>query len=371
MMWNRRALLGAAALAAGSAGFPARARSAAQTWPAAGPDLTGTPAAPVVIPAPDEPVGLLSDTVISLWPEGRVPGADGVTARRLVLERGSPAAHDRAVLHVSRPILEVFRPERPNGTAVIVAPGGGYVRLALDKEGAGAARRLTAAGVTVFVLHYRLPGDGWAAGYDAPVQDIQRAVRLVRAQASSRDVDPGRIGVMGFSAGGHLAAAALTRFDDALYAPVDEADALSARPDFACLVYALMSVGSGPGQYPGPDAEARQPLDQRVRPGLAPTFLVHAADDRTVPVAHSLTMFAALRAAEVPAELHVYQEGGHGFGFILPADRPASHWPEAFEAWVRRSGFSGRPDEGRTADLGPRPQHVKSRRWTTVDNRLR
>jgi len=339
MLWNRRALLAAAALA--GAGLPARAQTAAQTWPMAGPDLTGTPAAPVVIPAPDEPVGLLSDTVIRLWPEGGVPGADGVTARRLVLERGSPAAHDRAVLHVSQPILEVFRPERPNGAAVIVAPGGGYVRLALDKEGSGAARRLIASGVTAFVLNYRLPGDGWAAGYDAPVQDIQRAVRLVRAGAATWGIYPGRIGVMGFSAGGHLAAAALTRFDDALYPPIDAADALSARPDFACLVYALMSIGSGPDQYPGPVAEARQPLNERVRPGLAPTFLVHAADDRTVPVAHSLALFAALRAAEVPAELHVYQEGGHGFGFALPADRPASRWPDAFETWARRSGLLG------------------------------
>ena len=339
MLWNRRALLGAATLAAGSAGLPVRARTGTQTWPAAGPGLTGTPAGPVIIPAPDEPAGLLSETVIPLWPERRIPGSDGVAARRLVLERGSPAAHDRAVLHVSRPILEVFRAERPNGAAVIVAPGGGYARLALDKEGAGAARCLNAAGVTAFVLNYRLPGDGWAAGYDAPVQDIQRALRLVRAGATIWGVDPFRIGVMGFSAGGHLAAAALTRFDDALYAPVDAADATSARPDFACLVYPLMSVGSGPGQYPGPDAEARQPLDQRVRPGLAPTFLVHAADDRTVPVSHSLAMFAALRAAEVPAELHVYQEGGHGFGFGLAPQWPASHWPNAFETWARRSGF--------------------------------
>ena len=335
----RRSLIAAAV--AGAA-FPARTLARVpQTWPRAGPDLSGSPAAPVVIPAPKEPTGLLSRTVIPLWPDRRVPGGRGVTARRLVLERGSPAAHDRAVMHVSQPILEVFRPEFPNGAAVVVAPGGGYARLALDKEGAGAARRLAASGVTVFVLNYRLPGDGWAAGYDAPLQDIQRALRRVRADASNQGVDPGRIGVMGFSAGGHLAAAVLTRFDDPLYVPIDAADAMSARPDFACLVYALMSVGSGPDQYPSPDTEARQPLPQRVRPGMAPTFLVHAADDRTVPVANSLALFAALTAAGVPAELHVYQEGGHGFGFGLSADRPASHWPQAFEAWARRSGFYG------------------------------
>jgi acetyl esterase/lipase len=120
---------------------------------------------------------------------------------------------------------------------------------------------------------------------------------------------------------------------------VDAVDQTSARPDLVCLGYALMSVGSGAGQFPGPDAEARQSLTERVKAGLAPTFLVHAADDRTVPVANSLNMFQALKAADVPCEMHIYQEGGHGFGFSLPGDRPASHWPDAFEAWARRSGF--------------------------------
>jgi len=347
-MWNRRAILGAAAVA-GTTGLshPVQAlpsQATAQTWPDAGPDLTGTPAAPVVIPAPPEPIGLLSDAVIRVWPEGRVPGSRGVTARRLVLERGSPDAHDRAVMHVTQPILEVFRPAHPNGAAVVILPGGGYVRLAVDKEGAGAARRMIQSGVTAFVLNYRLPGDGWAAGYDAPLQDVQRAVRLVRSRKDEFGLDPARIGVMGFSAGGHLAGASLTRYDDPVYAPLDDVDTVSARPDFACLAYAVMSVGSRAGQFPGPDTEARQPLSERVRPGMAPTFLVHAADDRTVPVANSLSMFAALEAAEVPAEMHIYQEGGHGFGFSLPGDMPASHWPDAFEAWARRVGMSARPD---------------------------
>ncbi|CAN5419472.1 alpha/beta hydrolase [soil metagenome] len=344
-LWNRRILLGAAA--ATSVGVVSAARAQAgstpppQSWPAAGPDLSGSPSAPVVIPAPPEPRGLLSDAGFPLWPEGKVPGGAGVAVERLVLERGSPAGHDRAIMHVTQPIIEIFRPANPNGAAVIVAPGGGYVRLAIDKEGAGAARRLNQCGVTAFVLNYRLPGDGWAAEYDAPLQDIQRAIRVVRARAADWSLDVRRIGVMGFSAGGHLAAAALTRHGDVVYDAVDAADAISARPDFGCLGYAVMSVGSGPGQYPGPDTEARQPLDARVRPGMAPTFIVHAADDRTVPVANSLAMFSALKAAGVPVEMHIYQEGGHGFGFNLPEDRPASQWPEAFEAWARRSGFLG------------------------------
>jgi acetyl esterase/lipase len=330
---NRRRLLAAAAVLAGGEAFA----QTAQPWPRAGPDLTGTPAAPVVIPAPPEPIGLLSRDAIELWPQGRVPGAAGVNVERLVLERGSPAAHDRAVMHVTRPILEICRPERPNGAAIVLTPGGAYVRLAIDKEGAGGARRFSQAGVTAFVLNYRLPGDGWAAGYDAPLQDAQRAMRLVRSRAAEWSLDPARIGIMGFSAGGHLAASLLTRFDETLYAPVDAHDAVPARPDIAMLCYALMNVRS----LRGHDNAPAQPVNERVRAGLAPTFIVHAADDTTVPVADSLAVYQSLSAARVPVEMHLYQEGGHGFGFSLAADRPAARWPDAFEAWARRRGFFG------------------------------
>jgi acetyl esterase/lipase len=334
---NRRTLIGAAAL---GGGLVAAGSTLGQTASRpADASLTGTPQAPVVIPAPAEPEGLLSREVIELWPTGRVPGSAGVTATRQVLERGSPAAHDRAVMHVSRPILEVFRPERPNGAAMVILPGGGYVRLAVDKEGAGGARRFAQAGVTCFVLNYRLPADGWAAGYDAALQDVQRAMRLVRANAATWGLDEKRIGVMGFSAGGHLAAASLTRYDATVYDPVDAADALSARPDVVMLGYAVMAVTARPASAVTVSAETARPLNERVREGLAPTFIVHAADDRTVPVTNSLTLFQALKTANVPAEMHIYQEGGHGFGFSLPADRPASRWPDAFEAWLRRSAF--------------------------------
>ncbi len=300
---------------------------------------TAAPKAPLFVDAPPEPAGLLSQEVVELWPVGRVPGAAGVTATRQVQERGSADAHDRGVTGVTRPMLEVVRPGTPNGAAMVILPGGGYARLAIDKEGAGGARRLARAGITCFVLTYRLPADGWAAGYDAALQDVQRAVRLVRANAATWGVDPRRIGVMGFSAGGHLAAASLTRYDAEVYEAVDEADRESARPDVVMLGYAFNVVAPRPGGTIAVSAETGRALDERVRAGLAPTFLVHAADDRTVPVANSLDMFRALTAAGVPAELHVYQEGGHGFGFSLPADHPASRWPDAFEAWLRRLKF--------------------------------
>lgn len=332
---DRRTVL--AGLAAGPA-LAASGLAFAQQLPRS---ATGTPQAPVEIGFDPEPRGLLDKETIEVWPEDRVPGSAGVPVTRKILQRGSPERNDRAVMHVTRPILEVFRPARPNGAAVVILPGGGYVRLAIDKEGAGGGLRMAAAGATAFVLNYRLPGDGWAAGYDAPLQDVQRAVRLVRTRAAEFGVDPARVGVMGFSAGGHLAAASLTRFDDAVYEPLDALDQTSARPDFACLGYAVMAIGPRPGQFQGPLNAAAQPLTERVRAGLAPTFILHAADDRTVPVANSLSMFQALKAADVPVEMHIYQEGGHGFGFSLPPEAPAAHWPDAFEAWARKAGIFG------------------------------
>jgi acetyl esterase/lipase len=335
--FSRRALLGSATAYASSL---AAGRALSQTaFKQADASLSGTPQAPMVIPAPPEPTGLLSAEIIELWPTGRVPGSQGVTITRQVLERGSPAAHDRAVMHVSRPILEVFRPEKPSGAAMILLPGGGYVRLAVDKEGAGGARRLMQDGITCFVLNYRLPLDRWGAGYDAALQDVQRAVRLVRANAQAFDVDPKRIGVMGFSAGGHLAAASLTRYDAKVYDAIDAADQLSARPDVVMLGYAFINLGARPLNDLPPSAEAGRSLNERVVRGLPPVFLLHAADDTSVPVANSLIMYQALKAADVPAEMHLYQQGGHGFGFSLPADRPASRWPDAFTAWLRSSEF--------------------------------
>jgi len=339
MDFNRRDVLGATVAAVAVTPALGQERSRPDTWPMAGADLTGTPAGPVVIPAPAEPAGLLSKEVIELWPQGRVPGAPAAPVRRLVLERGSPAAHDRAVMHVSRPIMEVFRPARPNGAAMVVFPGGGYVRLAIDKEGAGSARFLTDAGVTTFVLHYRLPADGWAAGYDCALQDAQRAVRLVRARAATWGIDPARVGVMGFSAGGHLAASILTRHAVKSYEPLDADDALSARPDMAVLGYAPVGARPPGAGQPGATIPA---LNELVVAGMPPAFVFQAADDPTVKVTNSLTMFSALLAAKVPAELHLYQEGGHGFGFSLPPEMPASRWPQDWLAWARRIGFTGR-----------------------------
>ena len=286
--------------------------------------------------------------VLPLWP-GDPPGATGVTVVEAIIERGDPKGlRDRAVVHTRKPTLTVIRPAKPNGAAVILMPGGGYERVVTDKEGFETARWLAEHGYTCFVLLYRLPGDGWGAGPDAPLQDAQRAVRLVRSKAAAMKFDPARVAIMGFSAGGHLAASLTTRFDAKVYDRIDAADDLSARPNLSCLMYAVMSMADGPvhlgsrkqllGVSPTAEQIALYSPDQNVTDRLPPVFLVHAADDKTVPVANSLMMFTALKAKAIPAELHVFEEGGHGFGMRFITGKPVAAWPELFATFAKRHG---------------------------------
>jgi acetyl esterase/lipase len=287
--------------------------------------------------------------VLPLWP-GEPPGAVGVTAVETVTERGDPSGlRDRAVTHTRRPTLTVFRPARPNGAAVILMPGGGYERVVIDKEGFETARWLADRGYVCFVLLYRLPGDGWGSGPDAPLQDAQRAMRLARSRAAAMSFDPARVAIMGFSAGGHLAASLTTRFDAKVHDSVDAVDALSARPDLSALIYPVISMADGPvhagsrhrllGPRPGPEQIALYSPDQNVTAQAPPVFLTHAADDTTVPVANSLLMFAALKAKAVPTEMHIFEEGGHGFGLRGIAGKPVAAWPSLFETFAKRHGI--------------------------------
>ena len=286
--------------------------------------------------------------VLPLWP-GDPPGSEGVSAVETVLDRTvAGAPRDRAVTHTRKPTLTVFRPAKPNGAAVILMPGGGYERVVTDKEGFETARWLADRGYTCFVLLYRLPGDHWGAGPDAPLQDAQRAVRLARSKAASLKVDPARIAIMGFSAGGHLAASLTTRFDAKVYDKVDAADDLSARPDLSGLIYPVISMAEGPvhagsrnqllGPSPTPEQITLYSPDQVVTGREPPVFLLHAADDKTVPVVNSLMMFTALKTKKVPAELHVFEEGGHGFGLRSIAGKPVAAWPGLFETFAKRHG---------------------------------
>ena len=305
----------------------------------AGPVLAlGRPQATGV--APPDPAETLH-----LWPGG-APGGEGVSLTPIVPERSTdPAFHDRYAQYTTDPILTVFRPERPNGSALLLIPGGGYRWAVLDKEGHDVARVFAATGTTCFVLRYRLPADGWAAGADAPLQDAQRAMRLIRHGARGYGVDPRRIGVLGASAGGHLAGLASVR-TDVVYEPVDAADAVAFRPDFTILMYPVATmadpyVHAGSrrhllGEAPTAERMAAYSLERMDWAGAAPVFLVHAIDDASVPVENSLQLLTTLKGAGVKAEAHLFQEGGHGFGIRLIQGRPAQVWPDLARAWAGR-----------------------------------
>jgi acetyl esterase/lipase len=281
----------------------------------------------------------VSVETFDVWPGGP-PGGEKVTAREEVIERSTtPSQRDRAVIHVRKPTLKVFRPAKPDGSCVLVLPGGAYQRVVLDKEGDETAMRLAQAGVTAAVLVYRMPEDGWAAGREAPLQDAQRAMRLIRSGRVATGLDGARIGVLGFSAGGHLAATLTLQGGGQTYSPVDAADSISARPDFAALIYAAYLDGKGsPAILLGPAGPAPD-LIGWVGRDTQPVFLLHAADDASVPVGNSLRMYGALKAAGVPAELHVFPEGGHGFGIAKAKGKPVEVWPDLLLAWGRVRGM--------------------------------
>jgi acetyl esterase/lipase len=279
-----------------------------------------------------------------IWPDGP-PGEQHPPTVQQVTERSQPPAlRDRIVTGITAPHVTIFRAPRPNGVALLMIPGGGYQRVVLDKEGYETAEWFAARGVTSFVLVYRLPGEHWSAGADTPLQDTQRALRWIREHAGEFALDPRRVGVIGFSAGGHAAATLITRFDDPVYAPVDAADQRSARPDFAALIYPVISMRDGVahsgsrerllGEAWRPEDIAANSPELQVSPRTPPTFLLHATDDTSVPAENSLLMNAALRQAGVPAELHLFAEGGHGFGLRYVGNQPVAAWPNLLLAWM-------------------------------------
>jgi len=292
--------------------------------------------------------------VLRIWPD-LPPGSEGVILTEEIIERGNPLGlRDRIVRGISQPRITVFRPHgRPRG-ALLLLPGGGYRHVVVDKEGFETARWLAERGIAVFVLYYRLPADGWSAGPDAPLQDAQRGMRILRARAPTWDIDPQRLGVIGFSAGGHLAARLACTSSLATYSPVDEADRQSAAPSMAGLIYPVIAMDdpaahAGSREYllgPAPSAQRIRTYsaDTVVGSDTPPVFMLHAGDDSSVPVENSLRMNAALRAAGVPVDLHVFSVGGHGFGLRAIAGKPVAAWPQLFLEWA--DWQISRPHEG-------------------------
>jgi len=279
-------------------------------------------------------------TQVPIWPStvpaGR-PGPDSesiATAPKLVA--GNPWVYVR---NVSRPTLTVYSPKEKNtGAAVVVFPGGGYQILAIDLEGTEVCDWLTSKGITCVLLKYRVPNSGpsWdqLCGCDLetrssmPLEDAQRTVGLVRFHAAEWHIDPHKIGVLGFSAGGHLVAAVSTHFDRRVYTAVDAADQESCRPDFAVAL------------YPGHLDYGKRELNARIHVTrhTPPTFLLHAENDNVDSVSNSLIYYTALKNAGVPTELHLYAEGGHAFG-LRRTTFPITAWPQLVETWLRTIGM--------------------------------
>ncbi len=260
-----------------------------------------------------------------LWPAGQVPGQQGTEAADV-------------------PTITLYRAEKPNGAGMVVCPGGGYAHLA-PHEGEPVARWLNTLGVTAVVLKYRL---GPKYHHPVELEDAQRAIRTLRARAAEWGIDPHRIGILGFSAGGHLASTAVTHFDDGSPSSADPIERVSCRPDLGVLLYPVITLtdpfthtGSRHnllGDNPSPDLVKLLSNEQQVTAQTPPCFLMHTADDEAVPVENSLMFAEALRKAGVPFELHVFEHGHHGVG-LATGDPVLGAWPRLCAGWLRTRRF--------------------------------
>lgn len=269
--------------------------------------------------------------------QGTIPNSKPVANRESAVTRDNVTRIDK----VSIPSMIIYRPANPNGRSVIICPGGGYSILAFDKEGTRVAEEMNKWGVTALVLKYRLPSD--SSNIDrslAPLQDAQQAIRYARKNAKALGINPRQIGIMGFSAGGHLASTAATHFQK--NADAANKDSTSVRPDFAILIYPVISFDSTithkgsrnnlVGANAGPEKIAAFSNELQVNAGTPPAFLVHAGDDSAVPVENSIRFYQACIKYKVPAEMHLYPKGGHGFG--MNNKTTPDNWMERLANWL-------------------------------------
>jgi acetyl esterase/lipase len=283
--------------------------------------------------------------VLKVWPKG-IPGSlkNDTYTEKVTESNGTPSRYQ----NVTDPTLTVFLPsaEKATGTAVLICPGGGYGVLAFDHEGFAIARWLNENGIAGIILKYRLPSDLIMKDKSVgPLQDAQEAIRIIRRNEAHWKINPRKIGVIGFSAGGHLASTLSTHFNEIVY---EVTDTVSARPDFSLLIYPVISfdasithMGSRNnliGSNPAAEAVTRFSNELQITSKTPPAFLVHSSDDKTVPVKNSLVYYEALVKNNINAEMHIFQKGGHGYGLSVEKGTQSS-WPDLCIKWLKANGF--------------------------------
>lgn len=281
--------------------------------------------------------------IIEVW-NGKVPGSIQNPNYKQVVD----SANWIKIRFIATPTIQVYPApaEKNTGAAVVVCPGGGYYGISFVGEGQEIAKWLNSLGISAIVLHYRLPDDAIMKNKSiAPLQDGQEAIRIVRRNAKEWGIDPHKIGIMGFSAGGHLASTVSTHFNEKVYNPIDST---SARPDFSLLIYPVISMDSAIthagsrenllGKDPLPEMVKHFSNELQVNGETPPAFLIHSIDDGAVPVQNSIGYAMAMQKYHVPCELHIYQTGGHGYG-LGRSKNTESSWPEACRKWLEARGL--------------------------------
>ncbi|MFH6604443.1 alpha/beta hydrolase [Maribacter algicola] len=280
------------------------------------------------------------DAIIPLWPNDKIPNSIVSDEKEEVISEDIVR-----IAKVQQPTIEVYLPAKKNATAeaMLIFPGGGYGILAYDWEGTDIAKFLNGKGIAGIVVKYRLPSSvSQTEKHNVPLIDAQRAIRLVRSKASEFHINPTKIGIIGFSAGGHLASTLGTHFDEKVYEPVDEIDTLTARPDFMALGYPVITFGNSThsgskknllGENPSSEMVEHFSNEKQVTEKTPPTFIIHATDDMGVPVENSLLFFQALKDKGVSATMHIYPEGGHGFS-LARENVHLRGWTERMFEWI-------------------------------------
>ena len=289
---------------------------------------------------------LTAQNRLPIWPENKIPNFQKANG-----EEYSPDRDIVSYRNVQEPSIEVLIPSKQssNGMAVLICPGGGYGGVSYDWEGTDIAKWLNSRGVAGFVLKYRMPqAESVVTPHLAPLQDAQRAIRWIRHNAEKYNVDPNKVGVMGFSAGGHLAASLSTLYNDSTYNPVDEVDQQAKRPDFMMLIYPVISMIKGVthmgsrnnllGKNPAEEMVEHYSTELQVNEETPQAFIVHSEDDQAVPIENSIRMYQALTKNKVKATLHFHPTGGHGFGLGL-SRKEAPDWAPLANKWLQDLEF--------------------------------